>query len=305
MSKKIMAWAVIALAIATIATSCKPRSAPAEVKLALIAPFEGEGRPLGYQTLCGVKLAIKEHGYRITDKGPSISLIALNDDNIPEKAQEQLRAAEADKAVLAVLGPWRRGTANAVVSASPKVAVLIPAPVNPLADHTHRFFADDASLREAISSATGGKCAEVLSSEAGYLNTIPRCDDSHMLVVDGDSPDIVREACRRMKSGENFLIAGPDFARPWILPLLPSGASVRWVTSWEVPPKGFSEEYRSLCNSNPSHASFASYESANLALRAIERAYENHRLDRAGVDEEISKLMTEMRFPVTAYNLER
>ena len=77
---------------------------PPTVKIGLVAPFEGLHRPLGYEALFGVKLAIQErnrgqglHGYRI-------ELVALNDFDDPAEARKQAAALAADPDVLGVVG---------------------------------------------------------------------------------------------------------------------------------------------------------------------------------------------------------
>ena len=305
MIEKIFVWAAIALAFTTMATSCAPRSVPGEVKLALIAPFEGEGRPLGYGTLCGVRLAIHDHGNRLPGDGPFVSLIALNDDNQPSKAAAQLRAAEQDDAVLVVIGPWKRASANAIAAASPKVPVLVPAPVGAPTGFVHRLFADDATLHKAVVAAAGDRCGTVFGEAKAAFGEL-ECNGeskSSFLIADGDSTATVRAVCEEEKATHERILAGPDFVRPWTLPLLPHGAEITWFTSWKQPSRDFEAKYRDFCGQAPTPAAVAAYDAAEIALDAFDRAYRSGHLDRQGVDEEISEIVSKQDFPVLTHTL--
>ena len=305
MIEKIFAWAAIALAFTTMATSCAPRSVPGEVKLALIAPFEGEGRPLGYSALCGVRLAIHDHGNRLPGDGPFVSLIALNDDNLPSKAASQLRAAEQDDDVLVVIGPWKRASANAMAAASPKVPVLVPAPVGAPTGFVHRLFADDAALHEAVVAAAGDGCGMVFGEAKATFGLLECRGESKpsLLVADGDSTSTVRTVCEEEKATHERILAGPDFVRPWTLPLLPHGTEITWFTSWKQPSGDFEAKYRDFCGQAPTSAAIAAYDAATTALDALDRAYRSGHLDRRSVNEEISEIVSKQDFPVLAHTL--
>ncbi len=90
-----------------------PGDAALVVKLGVIAPFEGTGRPLGYAVLPAIKAAAQEANAR-GDLGPyRVLVVAFNDDLDPPRAAEQARALALDGAVVAVLGPWTRPAAEA------------------------------------------------------------------------------------------------------------------------------------------------------------------------------------------------
>lgn len=101
---KIFILPVIAVLCLSGCTNGGVGSAPLTLKIGLVAPFEGSHRPLGYEALFGVKLALQErnaaqgiHGYRI-------ELVALNDFDDPLEAQIQAEALVADPDVLGVVG---------------------------------------------------------------------------------------------------------------------------------------------------------------------------------------------------------
>jgi ABC-type branched-subunit amino acid transport system substrate-binding protein len=90
-----------------------PGDAAPIVKIGLIAPFEGAGRPLGYAVLASVKAAVAA-GNASGQLGPyRVALVALNDDLDPRAAAAQAQALVLDPDVLAVLGPWSADTAAA------------------------------------------------------------------------------------------------------------------------------------------------------------------------------------------------
>ena len=149
MNKTRFVKALLLLLAVSMLASCAPRSTPREVKIALIAPFEGQGRSLGYSALAGVKLALQEADHRLPN-GEIVSLVALNDDYTPRKAARQVRTASADPAVLAIIGPWSRATATAASDAlhpeDPAMIVPAPLPDDRLSPRQHRLFADDRSI---------------------------------------------------------------------------------------------------------------------------------------------------------------
>jgi branched-chain amino acid transport system substrate-binding protein len=108
-------------------------NAPRTLKIGLVAPFEGSHRPLGYEALFGVKLALQErnsaggvHGYRV-------ELVALNDFDEPSEAAIQARALLTDPDVLGVVGHLSSATTLAAVPLYQEagLAVVIPWSVAP------------------------------------------------------------------------------------------------------------------------------------------------------------------------------
>jgi len=107
------------------------------VKIGLAAPFEGLDRPLGYEALAGVKLALAERNAMGGVGGYNVELVALNDFNEPNEARFQAGEFAADPAVLGVVTGWTEETARASLPAYQQVglAVAVPWSVHPeLAD---------------------------------------------------------------------------------------------------------------------------------------------------------------------------
>lgn len=107
------------------------------VKVGLAAAFEGLDRPLGYEALAGVKLALAERNAHGGVGGYMLELVALNDFGEPDEARLQAREFAADPAVLGVVTGWSAETARASLPVYQQVGlgVAVPWSVSPqLAD---------------------------------------------------------------------------------------------------------------------------------------------------------------------------
>jgi ABC-type branched-subunit amino acid transport system substrate-binding protein len=144
------------------------------VKIGLVAPFEGLDRPLGYEALQGVKLALAERNAAGGVGGYKVELVALNDFDEPHEAQLQAREFAADPAVVGVVTGWTGTTTRASLPVYRQVdlAVVVPWSVPPeLADR-------EAGL--VLVAADTRRVAEVLA-DALAATTHPR-----QIVVVGD-----------------------------------------------------------------------------------------------------------------------
>jgi branched-chain amino acid transport system substrate-binding protein len=106
----------------------KTGGAPATLKIGLVAPFEGLHRPLGYEALYGVKLALQEQNLTGGVGGYRVELVALNDFDDPFEAEAQARALIADPDVVGVIGHLSSTTTQAAlpVYREAGLAVVIP-----------------------------------------------------------------------------------------------------------------------------------------------------------------------------------
>jgi ABC-type branched-subunit amino acid transport system substrate-binding protein len=107
------------------------------LKIGLAAPFEGLDRPLGYEALQGVKLALAERNAAGGVGGYKVELVALNDFDEPLEAQLQARELAADPAVVGVVTGWTGATARVSlpIYRQAGLAVVVPWSVPPkLAD---------------------------------------------------------------------------------------------------------------------------------------------------------------------------
>jgi branched-chain amino acid transport system substrate-binding protein len=85
------------------------------LKVGLVAPFEGLDRPLGYEALAGVKLALAERNAAGGVSGYMVELVALNDFDEPDEARQQARELAADPAVVGVVTGWTGEIARAAL----------------------------------------------------------------------------------------------------------------------------------------------------------------------------------------------
>ena len=84
-------------------------------KVGLVAPFEGLYRPLGYEVLYAVKLAIRERNASGGVAGYMVELVALNDDNEPAVAAQRAREMAVDPDVVGVIGHFSSPTTLAAL----------------------------------------------------------------------------------------------------------------------------------------------------------------------------------------------
>lgn len=103
-------------------------SPPPTLKIGLVAPFEGLHRPLGYEALFGVKLALQERNAAQGVGGYRVELVALNDFDDPPEAEKQARALSADPDVVGVIGHFSAATTRAAlpVYRQANLALVIP-----------------------------------------------------------------------------------------------------------------------------------------------------------------------------------
>ncbi|NUQ36609.1 MAG: amino acid ABC transporter substrate-binding protein [Caldilineales bacterium] len=151
------------LSVALILTACAPRATPPVFKIAIIAPFEGPSRPLGYSILHAVRLRVQ--AWNASMPAPKIEIIALNDDGDPELAARLPAQLALDPAVLLVLGPPQGHTARAALGplAAWGLPTLALAPLPGEDEHTGPpapaavipFAGDDSRLAAALADVAG------------------------------------------------------------------------------------------------------------------------------------------------------
>ena len=96
-----------------------PGDAAPVVKIGVIAPFEGAGRPLGYAVLPAIKAAVTEANASGKLGRYQVLVVAFNDDLHGPTAAAQAKALALDPEVLAVVGPW---SVETVAAAEPILA---------------------------------------------------------------------------------------------------------------------------------------------------------------------------------------
>jgi ABC-type branched-subunit amino acid transport system substrate-binding protein len=145
-------------AVCYLLSACAmPGDAAPVVKIGVIAPFEGAGRPLGYAILPAVKTAVAEANASGKLGRYQVAVVAFNDDLHGPTAAAQAQALALDPEVLAVVGPWSAETAGAAepilaeagfpLGATATSGVAIPKPGERWNDAALAQAADQADAR--------------------------------------------------------------------------------------------------------------------------------------------------------------
>lgn len=115
LGKKVLTgWLCVLLSLA-VGGCTAPDSTKPIIKVGLVAPFEGFYRPLGYEVLYAVKLAIRERNASGGVAGYMVELVALNDDNEPAVAAQRAREMAVDPDVVGVIGHFSSPTTLAAL----------------------------------------------------------------------------------------------------------------------------------------------------------------------------------------------
>jgi ABC-type branched-subunit amino acid transport system substrate-binding protein len=140
---------LLLFAICTLLSACAmPGDAAPVIKIGVIAPFEGTGRPLGYAVLPGIKAAVEEANASGDLGRYRVLVVAFNDALDASTAAGQAQALALDADVLGVVGAWSVETAAAArpILAEAGLPVLVTgwSPVPPLGQKW-----DDTTLAQA------------------------------------------------------------------------------------------------------------------------------------------------------------
>ncbi len=192
-------WALL-FAICSLLASCSlPGDAAPIVKIGLIAPFEGVGRPFGYAVLPAVKAALAEANASGQLGRYRVALVALDDGLAPRAAAAQARALAQDADVIAVLGPWESATAQAAtpILAQAGIPALVAAPLT-------------SSLPGVTSLCPSSpQIAAALAREIRTVNALSTINDA---------ATVANELTRRDAGNQTAaLVGGPDLFRPWLI----------------------------------------------------------------------------------------
>jgi ABC-type branched-subunit amino acid transport system substrate-binding protein len=118
--KQRIAICSLLFAVCYLLSACAmPGGGAPVVKIGVIAPFEGAGRPLGYAILPAIKAAVTEANASGKLGRYRVLLVAFNDDLYGPTAAAQAQALALDSEVLGVVGPW---SAETVAAAAPILA---------------------------------------------------------------------------------------------------------------------------------------------------------------------------------------
>lgn len=293
-------------------TGCGPwGSTQPTVKIGLVAPFEGLYRPLGYEVLSAVKLAISERNQAGGVKGHMVELVALNDDQDPTVAVRRAREMAVDQDVVGVIGHFGEQTTLAVLSSYCEAGLALVVPASTATDvtesgcgQTFRLVADDgvlgaAAARYAVMQRGASRLAVIGGSvdlvdsfasrarQEGALVSQHLDDDRVELLaaLESEGPDMIFFGGEALEGAELLLelrAAGLD------IPLLGSNglnspyfvqvagnAAVGTAYLSITPPlesERFSEGYVALAGGPPGPHAALAYDAARLLLDAVERS---------------------------------
>ena len=140
-------------AISYLLSACAmPGDAAPVVKIGVIAPFEGAGRPLGYAVLPAIKAAVAEANTSGKLGRYQVMVVAFNDDLHGPTAAAQAKALALDPEVLAVVGPWSAETVEAVAPILAEAGIsMLAAADTPIPPPGEKW--GDAALADAATLA--------------------------------------------------------------------------------------------------------------------------------------------------------
>ena len=285
-----------------------PHSTQPVVKIGLIAPFEGLGRPVGYEVLYAVKLAVRERNGAGGVGGYRVALVALNDNDDPAHAARQARKLAVDGDVMGVIGPLSRATARAVAEplAEAGLAWLVPAsaPDEVIAAHPNgfRLFASDAALAEkaieqALQAAPSGTHRQVAVGSIGdfaqplraaaerlgvyrALEEVPEGESLPMAL--GGNAEEVADELLSLTGSPRVVVAGPEAGRAVVSQRAGEAAGgLIWVSSAppaeaDALPPAFVDGYRTLAGGPPGPYAILAYDATGILLDAIASAIADH-----------------------------
>jgi Periplasmic binding protein len=256
----------LAFCLLLLSSCTLPGNAAPVVKIGLIAPFEGLGRPLGYQLLPAVKIALEDANAAGELGSYRIALVALNDDLDPVTAARQAQAMAADDSLLGALGPWTSETAAAAaqVFGQAGLPALVGAPLAspPSADAplaripgAQAVFSLCPSFSDIAtqllqktgqlgpgSVATAGPPGDLQRALAALLP--PPADAAspgaaRFVLYSGEAAAAADELTRRpVSTGQGVLLGGPDLAQPWLAGLAGHAAEGAWALACSPEPGG-------------------------------------------------------------------
>lgn len=277
------------------------------LKIGLVAPFEGLKRPIGYEVLYAVKLAIREHNQAGGVGGHLVELVALNDNDDPLEAIQRAREMIVDPDVRGVIGYFSSVTAAAAADEyhraglaliSPTASVRVDYaevfrlyPDNRLLGREAAYYAltelgaqrlavlrGDDNLADAFITAAEERGGNVVfDAEAGSEGWLTR-------VVEAD-PDLMFFSGRALEGAEvvkrlretglsTVFMGGSEFSDPQLLQAggeaVEGAYYVSAVPPWEED-QAFVDGYQALASRPPGPYAILAYDAAHILLEALAR----------------------------------
>jgi len=308
--KKLTASAILVL-VAFAACACRsPISVRPTLKIGLVAPFEGLHRPLGYESLHAVQLAIDERNESGGVEGYLVELLALNDDQDPDWAPRRAREMTIDPDVMGVIGHVSGKTTAAAIPVYQDAGLPLIVPssgADSSAGSTHHeifwLVADDAALgavaaryavlqkgAQSLAVAGGGETlVEIFASTSRALGAEVRAYDSQgslelarelggsgadLLFLAEDGPVAAEILVGLRQVGVDLPVLGNvGLDSPQLAQIAGEAASDTVYLSY-APPVGetaFAAAYRARWDADPGPRAALAYDAAGVLLDALAR----------------------------------
>lgn len=282
-----LVWVVLGVVmLLTGCTATRPT-----IKIGLLAPFEGVHRPLGYDVLYAVKLAVQERNAQGGVGGYGIELVALNDDGQAAHAERQVAALAADPGVVGVIGPWQTSTARAAGPAFARaglpavIAAALPDAGLLAAPGVFRLYAGDEVLGRTLATAVPSTAAWTIDGDtagwpAALAQVLPPAGSGDQVVILTDGGESIARtlAGGLCQNSAVTCLAGPSAQEP-VVPARAGAAltDLSWVSSLPVVDCGgqlaeFCASYRALAGRPPGPHAVLAYDATHLLLDAMDQA---------------------------------
>lgn len=167
---KLLVLALISIVFLPACAVVARHSTLPTLKIGLVAPFEGLHRPLGYEALFGVKLALLERNLGQGLQGYRVELVALNDFDDPAEAQVQAKALVSDPDVMGVVGHLSDAATQAAMPVYQRagLALSIPWTIAPAGPQDSR----QGMVSVAANRAETAARLDSLKQELGWFNVV-------------------------------------------------------------------------------------------------------------------------------------
>lgn len=272
----------VSMAFLPACTLLEQQSTLPIIKIGLVAPFEGLHRPLGYEVLFGVKLALQErnlgpglHGYRV-------ELVALNDFDDPVEAQIQAKALVTDPDVLGVVGHLSTATTLAAmpVYQQANLAMSVPWTIAAAEPSSHRkgVVTVAASEAETLTELSAVKrkmgIQHVLEVTGSRLSNVPV--QAQAVQLSGDAVAAGELILSLQQAGIDLPVLGQvEVGSPQLLQVagkatnglifVSPGPGARHAADAET----FIKKYTDLAGFSPGPRAVLAYDATNVLLDAI------------------------------------
>ncbi len=274
-----------ALIFLAACTSLDSAGAPPTVKIGFVAPVEGLHRPLGYEALFGVKLALQQRNTGRGLNGYRVELVALNDFDDPAEAKIQAQALVADPDVLGVVGHLSAATTLAARPVYRKAKLAVSSPwttattgLNPnqagavsLAASDIKTTARLAAVARVMGFDNFTKLADLnidhITNNTQAIQLATDAVTGGQIILALRQANISSPLFGQVDVGSSQLLQTANTAADGLIFVSP-GPDPRHVSGADA----FSQAYQNLAGFPPGPRAVLAYDAANVLLDAIEQA---------------------------------